>query len=329
MTDTSPAAVAARVEHMRFCHNNHDADLIEALASQLAAMTAAREELASAIDSHMGSACMQPEPGHGDWVRLEDYATLKAENDRLRTNRDRFPELIAHIMAEKNLLLPDRIERLKSSLADLSPDIARYQWEADAKPAFGEKYIRHVAGNDGEGTGRQWMASTPPHIKGLAEYIAAANPDTVALLLAQLTAANTRADQADIILADNYDDPDSAADAILALRDKPAPAVTVQGELQESREYAQALEVELRDRTAKIERECKLAEAQVSRLLDMTNRMDDRLNALVSATEALGAMPEGYCFCSENRIGDDSKTHEPECEGLRSALRAIAGGGDE
>ncbi len=121
----------------------------------------------------------------------------------------------------------------------------------------------------------------------------------------------------------------NSAAAILALRDKPVPAVTVQGELQESREYAQALEVELRDRTAKIERECKLAEAQVSRLLDLTNRMDDRLNALVSATEALGAMPEGYCFCSENRIGDDSKTHEPECEGLRSALRAIAGGGDE
>ena len=47
--------------------------------------------------------------------------------------------------------------------------------------------------------------------------------------------ANARADHArdaalveaaDIILADNYDDPDDAADAILALRDKPAPAVT-------------------------------------------------------------------------------------------------------
>ena len=54
-------------------------------------------------------------------------------------------------------------------------------------------------------------------------------------------AANARADQAeaqlagarddalveaaDIILADNYDDPDDAADAIIALRDKPAPAV--------------------------------------------------------------------------------------------------------
>ena len=40
MTDTSPAAVAARVAHMRFCHNNHDADLIEAIASQLAAANA-------------------------------------------------------------------------------------------------------------------------------------------------------------------------------------------------------------------------------------------------------------------------------------------------
>ncbi len=52
-------------------------------------------------------------------------------------------------------------------------------------------------------------------------------------LQASLSAANARADQArdaalveaaDIILADNYDDPDSAADAILALRDKPAIA---------------------------------------------------------------------------------------------------------
>ena len=50
----------------------------------------------------------------------------------------------------------------------------------------------------------------------------------------QRDAANARADQArdtalveaaDIILADFYDDPDSAVDAILALRDKPAPAV--------------------------------------------------------------------------------------------------------
>lgn len=38
------------------------------------------------------------------------------------------------------------------------------------------------------------------------------------------------------------------------------------------------------------------------------------------AIEALGAMPEGFCFCSANRVGDDSKVHEPECRDLRAAL---------
>lgn len=45
-----------------------------------------------------------------------------------------------------------------------------------------------------------------------------------------------------------------------------------------------------------------------------------QVERLVGAAEALGAMPEGYCFCSRNRIGDDSKTHEPECADLRAAL---------
>ena len=44
MTDTSPAAVAARVAHMRLCLNNHDADLIEALASQLSAANARADQ---------------------------------------------------------------------------------------------------------------------------------------------------------------------------------------------------------------------------------------------------------------------------------------------
>ena len=43
---------------------------------------------------------------------------------------------------------------------------------------------------------------------------------------------------------------------------------------------------------------------------------------LVEAARALGAMPEGYCFCSANRVGDDSKIHEPECADLRAALVA-------
>ena len=46
----------------------------------------------------------------------------------------------------------------------------------------------------------------------------------------------------------------------------------------------------------------------------------EKVERLTGAAEALGAMPEGYCFCSRNRIGDDSKTHEPECADLRAAL---------
>ena len=45
-----------------------------------------------------------------------------------------------------------------------------------------------------------------------------------------------------------------------------------------------------------------------------------QVERLTGAAEALGAMPGGYCFCSRNRIGDDSKTHEPECADLRAAL---------
>ena len=52
---------------------------------------------------------------------------------------------------------------------------------------------------------------------------------------------------------------------------------------------------------------------------------DPRVVALVEAAQALGAMPEGYCFCSKDRIGDDSKIHEPECRDLRAALSAIGG----
>ena len=44
--------------------------------------------------------------------------------------------------------------------------------------------------------------------------------------IAQAAVAAALEAAADIILADNYDDPDSAADAILALRDKPAPGLT-------------------------------------------------------------------------------------------------------
>lgn len=49
----------------------------------------------------------------------------------------------------------------------------------------------------------------------------------------------------------------------------------------------------------------------------------DTLRQVREAIEALSAMPEGYCFCSKDRIGDDSKIHEPECRDLRAALAMI------
>ena len=53
-----------------------------------------------------------------------------------------------------------------------------------------------------------------------------------------------------------------------------------------------------------------------------TTPAPDAVARLVEAARAIGAMPEGYCFCSANRVGDDSKIHEPECADLRAALVA-------
>jgi hypothetical protein len=52
-------------------------------------------------------------------------------------------------------------------------------------------------------------------------------------------------------------------------------------------------------------------------------KMVEEVRKLVEAVEALGAMPEGYCYCSRDRIGDHSKIHEPECADLRAALHRI------
>ncbi len=51
--------------------------------------------------------------------------------------------------------------------------------------------------------------------------------------------------------------------------------------------------------------------------LDAAEAREAKLRA---AAEALGALPEGYCFCSKDRTGDDRKKHEPECAELRTIL---------
>lgn len=80
-------------------------------------------------------------------------------------------------------------------------------------------------------------------------------------------------------------------------------------DLQEAREYGLAMGEELAARAAKTDR-----------FVAMAASMDADFEAFVDAVKALGAMPEGYCFCSEDRIGDDSKTHEPECRDVRALI---------
>ncbi|MER9680791.1 hypothetical protein NKJ23_15865 [Mesorhizobium sp. M0184] len=96
------------------------------------------------------------------------------------------PEVMAPVIGEKARTLPDRLNGLKAALAGLPEHWLQWQWAADAKQSFGEKYVR-VIGDNGLGMGRQWIAAVPAdkHYFGtLAEYIAAANPDTIRMLIA-------------------------------------------------------------------------------------------------------------------------------------------------
>lgn len=62
------------------------------------------------------------------------------------------------------------------------------------------------------------------------------------------------------------------------------------------------------------------SEADVERLKQELAALRASVAPLVEAVEALGAMPEGFCFCSQERVGDDSKEHEVECADVRKAL---------
>lgn len=112
-------------------------------------------------------------------------------------------------------------------------------------------------------------------------------------------------------------DGENTQDEIIRLT---ARVAELEAALTESRAYASALIEEMKARTAKLERERALTQAQVDRALVNYVKLDTNFTALSEAAQSLGAMPEGYCFCSENRAGDDSKTHEPECRDLRAAL---------
>ena len=121
----------------------------------------------------------------------------------------RHHELFAQITADRAKSLPHRIAELETALAGLPEHWWQWQWKADEKPVFGEKYVRSVYGDNGHGMGRQVVASVPAdrHYFGtVADFIAAANPDTVTMLLARLRDLETQTLE---IPALDWEDPSS------------------------------------------------------------------------------------------------------------------------
>lgn len=128
----------------------------------------------------------------------EGRADIRRQFDALMeqcrtTKRDfpRWPDTMSRVVLEKARTLPDRINGLKAALDAIPAHLRKYQWTADPKAAFGQKYIRFhdVVGDDGHGFGRQWIATVPAdrgYFGGLADFIAAANPDTVSMLIARI-----------------------------------------------------------------------------------------------------------------------------------------------
>lgn len=111
------------------------------------------------------------------------------------------------------------------------------------------------------------------------------------------------------------------ADRIVAADLHPARLRGVIGDLASALRETTALLKESREYGLAIVKELSARDRKHDHFAAMAASMDDDFQALQTAVKALGAMPEGYCFCSKNRIGDASKTHEPECADIRVLLR--------
>lgn len=121
----------------------------------------------------------------------KQFAALMAQIGKVwHRSFPRHHELFAEIAAEKARELPERLAVLRAALEGLPDQWQQWQWMADAKPVFGEKYVRSVYGDNGHGMGRQVIAAVPAdkHYFGtLSDFIAAANPDTIGMLLGELS----------------------------------------------------------------------------------------------------------------------------------------------
>lgn len=122
---------------------------------------------------------------------LARVVALTATVADLERQVPRFPDHMAQIVAAKNERLPERLQTLIAAIEAIPEYMRQYQWQADAKQAFGSKWVRAIAGDNGKGAGRQAIAEVVGHID-VADYIAAANPDTVSMLIAEAATLRDR-----------------------------------------------------------------------------------------------------------------------------------------
>lgn len=133
-------------------------------------------------------------PDGREEIRLQFDALMDQINRSSVTLFPRWPDAMAAVVIEKTRTLPDRINGLKAALAGIPPHLLKYQWKADERPHFGNKSVRveptDIAGDDGHGFGRQWIARvnhvSKNYVGTLANFIAAANPDTVGMMIARI-----------------------------------------------------------------------------------------------------------------------------------------------
>ena len=116
-----------------------------------------------------------------------------------------------------------------SDMTDTSPaavEPTKYDMSIHSNPdaAAWAAFFKATFPDSDEGLMHVWFANA---MMAMHDHMRAERDAAVTRANAERDAALVEA--ADIIRADNYDDPDSAADAILALRDKPAPAATALG----------------------------------------------------------------------------------------------------
>jgi len=129
-------------------------------------------------------------PGADPAVVRGQFDALMALCQRKAIIFPKYPEHMAQIVVEKSRDFPDRLNELKAALDAVPDHLRRYVWKADKKQSFGDKYVR-LHGDDGHGFGRQYLAAVPAtpqgYFGGLADFMAAANPDTIGMLLAELS----------------------------------------------------------------------------------------------------------------------------------------------